>query len=157
MTTATNIQENAEDIQQLMAENETYFHLIKEELPTLEGAKESYTILPPNTDSEQKTFAVFYKKGKCTAILDFIQGYPEKSIGFIGLFMLAEDCQGKGIGKKLFRHIREAAQKAGLKKLRLGCYAANEPGRRFWEKQGFQLVETRERDGQKLLVMEFEL
>lgn len=150
-------EENAEDIQKLMAGNEEYFRLVKEKLPTLEGARESYTILPPNTSREQKTFAVFYKKGKCTAVLDFIQGYPKESVGFIGLFMLAADCQGKGIGKKMFRHIREAAEKAGLEKLRLGCYAANEPGRIFWEKQGFQLAEIQEKDGQKLLVLELAL
>ena len=150
-------EENAEDIQKLMAGNEEYFRLVKEKLPTLEGARESYTILPPNTSREQKTFAVFYKKGKCTAVLDFIQGYPKESVGFIGLFMLAADCQGKGIGKKMFRHICEAAEKAGLEKLRLGCYAANEPGRIFWEKQGFQLAEIQEKDGQKLLVLELAL
>ena len=150
-------EENAEDIQKLMAGNEEYFRLVKEKLPTLEGARESYTILPPNTSREQKNFAVFYKKGKCTAVLDFIQGYPKESVGFIGLFMLAADCQGKGIGKKMFRHIREAAEKAGLEKLRLGCYAANEPGRIFWEKQGFQLAEIQEKDGQKLLVLELAL
>lgn len=149
--------ENAEDIQQLMAENEAYFRLIKEERPTLESVKESYTVLSPNTGREQKTFAVFYKKGKCTAILDFIQDYPQKPVGLIGLFMLAADCQGKGIGKKLFRHIREASRKSGFKKLRLGCYAVNGPGCRFWEKQGFQLVETLERGGQELRVMELEL
>lgn len=70
-------EENAEDIQKLMAGNEEYFRLVKEKLPTLEGARESYTILPPNTSREQKIFAVFYKKGKCTAVLDFIQGYPK--------------------------------------------------------------------------------
>ena len=150
-------EENAEDIQKLMAGNEEYFRLVKEKLPTLEGARESYTILPLNTSREQKTFAVFYKKGKCTAVLDFIQGYPKESVGSIGLFMLAADCQGKGIGKKMFRHIREAAEKAGLEKLRLGCYAANEPGRIFWEKQGFQLAEIQEKDGQKLLVLELAL
>ena len=55
-------EENAEDIQKLMAGNEEYFRLVKEKLPTLEGARESYTILPPNTSREQKIFAVFYKK-----------------------------------------------------------------------------------------------
>ena len=138
-------EENTEDIQKLMAGNEEYFRLVKEKLPTLEGARESYTILPPNTSREQKIFAVFYKKGKCTAVLDFIQGYPKESVGFIGLFMLAADCQGKGIGKKMFRHIREAAEKAGLEKLRLGCYAANEPSRIFWEKTGLSACRNPEK------------
>ena len=57
----------------------------------------------------------------------------------------------------MFRHICEAAEKAGLEKLRLGCYAANEPGRIFWEKQGFQLAEIQKKDGQKLLVLELAL
>ena len=40
-------EENAADIQKLMAGNEAYFRLVKEEIPTLEQAKESYTVLPP--------------------------------------------------------------------------------------------------------------
>ena len=141
-------------IQKLMAGNEAYFHLVKEEIPTLEQAKESYTVLPPGTGRDQKTFAVFYKKGKCMAVLDFIWGYPEENTGFIGLLMVAADGQGKGIGKKLFRHIRKAARENGLKKLRLGCYASNEPARNFWEKQGFRTVEIREKEAGELLVME---
>lgn len=147
-------EENAADIQKLMAGNEAYFRLVKEEIPTLEQEKESYTVLPPGTGRDQKTFAVFYKKGKCMAVLDFIWGYPEEDTGFIGLFMVAADGQGKGIGKKLFRHIRKAARENGLEKLCLGCYASNEPARNFWEKQGFRTVDTREKEAGELLVME---
>ena len=88
------------------------------------------------------------------AVLDFIWGYPEENTGFIGLLMVAADGQGKGIGKKLFRHIRKAARENGLEKLRLGCYASNEPARNFWEKQGFRTVEIREKEAGDLLVME---
>lgn len=75
-------EENAEDIQKLMAGNEEYFRLVKEKLPTLEGARESYTILPPNTSREQKIFAVFYKKGKCTGSPRFYPGLPERICRF---------------------------------------------------------------------------
>ena len=104
-----------------MAGNEAYFSLVKEENPDTGAGKGELYDMPPGTGRDQKTFAVFYKKGKCMAVLDFIWGYPEENTGFIGLFIVAADGPGKGIGKKLFRHIRKAARENGLEKLALAA------------------------------------
>lgn len=146
--------ENLDDIQRLMLENTYYSEHVPGVSPTKEACEEDIRITPPGILREKKTYAVFYKKGKCTAILDFIEDYPAGNMGWIGLFMLSSDCQRKGIGSKLLRHIVKAAGAVGMTGLRLGCYESNEIGLAFWKSQGFTMIDSVKGEGKSILIME---
>lgn len=147
-------EELLDDIYALMLGNTYYYEHVLGGAPVWEDCREDLEITPPNTPREKKTYAVLYKKGKCVAILDFVEDYPEEKTGFIGFFMLAGDIHGKGIGTKLLKHLSDAAAAVGMKRLRLGCYENNEIGLAFWKKQGFEAVKTHTEGNRKMLVLE---
>ncbi len=147
----------ADDIHELMLGNTYYTERVLGKEPTRDSCIEDTVCTPPGITREKKTYAVFYKKGICVAILDFISDYPKEKTGFIGLYMLNGTLHGKGIGKKLFRHLAAAAKETGMERLRLGCYEANEIGLRFWKSRGFSVKEERDRTEGRLFLLEKEL
>lgn len=149
--------ELVDDIWKLMVENTYFSERVIGGPPTRESCEQDIEITPPGISREKKTYAVFYKKGSCAAVLDFYEDYPAGKTGYIGLFMLREELHGKGIGKKLFKHISAAAEAVGMERLRLGCYEQNEIGLAFWKSQGFSVIQTIMDDDKNLLVLEKEL
>lgn len=57
--------------------------------------------LPPNVSIENKYYIGFFKNEKLIAIMALILQYPNVDTAFIGLFMMDEHEQGKGIGSKI--------------------------------------------------------
>ncbi|HEA22768.1 hypothetical protein LCGC14_1091800 [marine sediment metagenome] len=80
----------------------------------------------------------------------------EKLIGISGIWILHKyyigkhiepdnvfilpDYQGKGIGEILINWIFDYAKSINCEASELNCYTENEAGRRFWEKQGYEVV-----------------
>lgn len=151
-------EENLDDIYELMRGNTCHNQQIYGREVLMEECMESLTGRPEGTTPEQKTFAVLYKKGKCTALVDFIYGYPDEKTCYLGLLMLAEEAHFKGIGKKLMKHVYRAAKAVGMESMRLVCYECNEIGMNFWKKQGFELLGELEREveGRSLRLYELE-
>ena len=97
------------------------------------------------------------------AISDFIQNplcimfcakQDSKTAGYIGLYIIAEDCdianvavlpqfRGRGIAKKLIEHAESHAKEKGVKKLMLEVRASNIPAISLYEKLGFSVVGIR--------------
>ena len=149
-------QENLDDIYELMRGNTYHNQQIMGREPLREECKEDLTVRPEGTENWQKTFAVLYKKGKCTAVLDFIYAYPDEKTCYLGLFMLAEEAHGKGIGKQLMKHVFKAATALGMEVMRLVCYECNETGMNFWKNRGFQVIRelVRTVEGRELRLLE---
>lgn len=68
--------------------------------------------------------------------------YPEQAM--IGLLLLAEPWQGRGLGRRVYRRLEQDALRwPGIAVMRIGIVASNAPAFPFWYQQGF--VETGER------------
>ncbi len=67
-------------------------------------------------------------------------GYPTALDAFIGLMMIAPAARGKGAGRRLLRHLEQAARARGKQSLFVGVLCANPCGRAFWEREGFSLA-----------------
>ncbi len=83
--------------------------------------------------------------------------YPETDCTFAP--SIADDWQGKGIGKMLFQHIKEEMQKKGMKRMILwgGVQTSNEKAVTFYQKLGFNKIGNFENKGIDNYDMVFEL
>jgi ribosomal protein S18 acetylase RimI-like enzyme len=78
--------------------------------------------------------------GKVAGFLAVLRGHsPAPGDRIIDLIGVAQDCQGRGVGKALVRHFVEASQgRCAL--LRVGTQVANIPSIRLYEQSGFRLA-----------------
>lgn len=91
------------------------------------------------------------------AVLDLVEGYPGEGTLYIGLLELEVQFHRQGLGTRLLRALKTAAQKAGFSSLRLGCYERNAPGLAFWNAMGFEKEGEVLREGRALYKMHLSL
>ena len=113
--------------------------------PSLESVREDMLRLPDGKTESDKYYLGFWEGDRLVAVMDFVYAYPDEQTVFIGLFMVHQDYQGKGVGlvivKEALRFFSQDHQKA-----RLACVKSNPQAEHFWRKQGFLSigVETQE-------------
>lgn len=104
---------------------------------TKESIREDMKALPPHMTYEDKYYIGFLKEQRLTAIMDLVVNYPDRSTVFIGLFMVAREEQGNGVGSAIVTELCQCVKKWGYGRIRL-CYAdGNRQSRSFWIKNGF--------------------
>ncbi len=145
-------EDNLEEAFQLMHCNTYFYSRTQFHELTLEECREDMTALPPNTDMKQKYYLGIYEGDQMIAVLDYIEGYPEKEVAFIGLFILNHEIHGRGLGRHLISTFIEAARDNRFTEIKLGCYETNEIGYSFWSRMGFvkERETIREVDGREL-------
>ena len=72
--------------------------------------------------AENKHFLVICEKGSCVALLDYLEGYPEKKTVYIGLLIVDAARHGNGIGRKINDALMRAAQCCGYTQINLICH-----------------------------------
>ncbi len=105
---------------------------------TKESIKADMEALPPGINKEDKYYVGFFDKDVLVAILDLILGYPEKDSAYIGLFMMNQTFQGKGIGSSIISELGNALAQEGFFKLSLAYAKGNPQSEAFWIKNGFK-------------------
>jgi len=123
------------DIYRLYKSNEYYFEYFSIE-PTEERLYRDMTMRPDGCSAEQKHFLA-YCDGDPIAILDLIEGYPDDSICYIGLFMVRVDLTGQGIGSSMIFDLCKALGRMGFESIRLAYGKNYDKAARFWTKNGF--------------------
>lgn len=117
----------------------TFFNSVALEAPpTLESCREDLAALPPGREPRHKLFLGLFQGEVLAAVLDLVEGYPGEGTLYIGLLELEAQFHRQGLGTRLVRALKTAAQKAGFSSLRLGCYERNAPGLAFWNAMGFE-------------------
>jgi len=128
---------NINEVFELCKHNNKYYkHL--QETATLDGVKNIVSELPPNTTLDKKYFVGFYKDNKLVAILDLIDGYPNKKTAFIGLFMVDINLQGLGVGKNIISELIKFLKSKKFIYCDLGVIETNTEAISFWEKLSFK-------------------
>ena len=96
-------------------------------------------------------------------VLDFRLHWPADGVAYVGMLMVAEPYQRRGIGRQAWELLRPwLANTAHIAKVRLGVEQFNHTGLKFWESLGFALTgeSDRMKVGDKfirLLYMEVDL
>lgn len=151
--TIVSVTENIiDDVFELMRQNTYFYSKTQAHDITIEECREDIYALPPGTDISQKYYVAFYKGNECAAVLDYIEGYPNNTVAFIGLFMLHPKFHRTGIGSRIISSFIDCAQRSGFAEIKLGCFEANEIGLSFWRRMGFiqEKTSVRETDGMLL-------
>ena len=125
---------------------------------TRESILEDMSALPPQKTYRDKYYVGFYEGDLLVAVLDLLLDYPQEGTAYIGFFMMAATCQGKGLGSSIVQRIAGCLKEMGFAKIRLAIDEGNPQSEAFWTKNGF--VKTGERhpnDFSAYLPMEREL
>ncbi len=136
------LQATAEDMAALQAVLERaprYFELVQGAPPGPAEAQSTYTALPAGKGYEDKYVWGLDAGGAMIGCADVIRGWNVPDKAMIGLLLLAEPWQGRGIGRTFVGLVEEAvAQWPEITTLRIGVVVANGRARRFWEGLGYR-------------------
>lgn len=119
----------------LYKSNPLYFHYCPPN-PSLESVREDMQQLPDGKSRADKFFLGFWNSQDLVAVVDFVLAYPDEQTVFIGLFMVNQAYQGKGIGSQLMTEVLDHFSK-NFQKARLAYVKGNPQSQGFWEKLGF--------------------
>jgi len=128
---------NIEDVFHVCKKNCKYYKYLQEEA-TLDSVKSIMTDLPPNKTMKDKYFVGFYKCNNLVAILDLIDGYPNRENAFIGLFMVDMNNQNSGVGKQIISQLISFLKSEKYYSCDLGVIEDNKEALCFWGKLGFE-------------------
>ena len=128
-------------VYRLAKSNSRYYEYMKT-VPTRESLTEVISQLPEGAEAGSKHFVGFYNRDDVlVAVMDLITGYPESDDAFIGWLMVDGEMQGRGIGSGIFADVRAAMKAAGYDYMSLAVIKKNEEALKFWNEQGFKVVE----------------
>ena len=127
--------DHLEVILDLYRSNPLYFQHCPPE-PSLESVREDMVELPAGKTKKDKFYIGFWDDKELVAILDFVLSYPEMKTIFIGLFMVHQTYQGKGLGSEIIKEAFQVFSK-DYQRVRLAYVKGNSQAQYFWEKQGF--------------------
>lgn len=107
--------------------------------PNLESVKEDMFRLPEGKAKVDKFYVGFWDSSNLVAVMDFVYAYPDEETVFIGLFMVNQTYQGKGIGSQIVTEALAYFAK-NFRKARLAYVKGNPQSQHFWKKQGFKPI-----------------
>ena len=107
--------------------------------PNLASVKEDMLRLPEGKAKADKFYVGFWNGFDLVAVMDFVYAYPDEETVFIGLFMVDQAYQRKGIGSQIVTEALAYFTK-NFRKARLAYVKGNPQSRHFWEKQGFKPI-----------------
>ncbi len=110
---------------------------------TKESIGEDMEALPPGRSREDKFYIGFFDGDKLIAVMDFIFGYPQENVVYIGFFMVESAVSGRGIGTSIIQGCLPYFASLGCHAARLAVDEGNPQSSAFWRKNGF--AETGER------------
>ena len=140
-----------------ICQDNSQFYLYCQARPVREEICNDMHITPPGVDFSAKYYIGFFQEDELIAVMDLIDGYPEKEIAFIGFFMMKKEWQGQEIGTRIISDVAAYLKQIGKAALHLGIDKENPQSNHFWKKNGFSIIREVDRDGWKILYAERKL
>ncbi len=147
------------DVERILAlcRGHTLFYQYCEGKPTREQIVDDMTLTPPGIGPEDKYYVGFFQHDELIAVIDLIDGYPRPDIAFVGFFMVDPLLQGRGLGSELTQEVSAYLRSIGMTAIRLVIDKENPQSSHFWKKNGFEVIEERDRNGWTIFVAEKKL
>ncbi len=105
---------------------------------TKESIANDMRALPPGNSADDKFYVGYFRNNELIAIMDLIVSYPNKNTAWIGLFMMAQNHQGKGNGSKIIEECAAHLKHLGFGSIQLAFAKGNPQSEAFWRKNGFE-------------------
>ena len=137
-----------------MCRQNTQFYEYCEAEPSREQILSDMHITPPGTDQSRKYYIGFFDGDELIAVMDLIDGYPDKKTAYIGFFMMNRAFQGRNIGMFIIGETAAYLKTLGKSKIMLGIDKDNPQSVHFWGKNGFSVTREVRRNGWTVLAAE---
>lgn len=116
-------------------------------------AQTMFTALPPEKTYVDKFVWGLYAGNAMIGCADVIRGYPVRDRALIGLLLLAEPWQRRGLGRAFAMLVEQAILTWNeISTLRLGVGVSNHGAHIFWRKMGYLDTGEMKRAGQDVIV-----
>jgi GNAT superfamily N-acetyltransferase len=116
-------------------------------------AQSMFTALPPDKPYDDKFVWGLYAGDAMIGCADVIRGYPVRDKALIGLLLLAEPWQRRGIGRAFAMLVEQAIVRwKEISTLRLGVAVSNPGAHIFWRKMGYLETGEVKRAGPDVIV-----
>jgi GNAT superfamily N-acetyltransferase len=126
------------DLQRVLDEAPTYAHRLTGVAPGHADAQSTYTALPDGKSYDDKFVFGLYLGRQMVGCADLIRGYPKITTALIGLLLLSERHQRRGVGRRAYALLEEFIQSWGTcDHVRIGVVRTNEDVMPFWSRLGF--------------------
>ena len=141
---------NVDEIYDLCLGNELFYQYSMAVL-SRKQIIDDFRIVPDGKTLDDKYFIGYYDDNKLIAVMDLIDGYPNKEDAFIGFFMMNKDYQLKEIGTKIINDLCDYLSFSGYRTVKLGIDENNPQANHFWNKNGFKIIDRKNNDGHIIL------
>lgn len=135
-------QNDIDKVYKLCLGNPLYYEYCPPEV-TKESIQKDMTALPDGISLSEKYYLGFFEENSLIAVMDFIDGYPEKEVAFIGFFMTDVSVQNKGVGTEVIQHACKGWKEMGFQAVQLAWVKGNPQAEHFWIKNGFKKKKER--------------
>jgi RimJ/RimL family protein N-acetyltransferase len=126
-------------LQRVLEAAPKYFLTVTGLPPGNAEAQSTFTALPQGKSYEDKFIWGLYEGESMIGCADVIRGYPVRDKAVIGLLLLGEPRQGRGLGRAFAALIEQAIGAwPEIRWLRLGVAAPNTGALAFWRKLGYR-------------------
>jgi len=127
------------ELQRVLEATPTYAQRITGVPPGRADAQSTYSILPEGKTYDDKFVFGIFLGGDMVGCADVIRGYPVPATAWLGLLLIAEPFQRRGIGRMAYREIEARMRAWGTcDRVRLGVVGTNASVAAFWRRLGFE-------------------
>jgi ribosomal protein S18 acetylase RimI-like enzyme len=131
-------QDEVRIVQQILEEAPQYSINVSGGHPDQESGAEVFRAIPPKLEYKDKHVLGVYKESFPIGVIDLLIGYPAKEKAFIGLLLISEKHQKKGIGTQAYSELEKyIRQYPSIQTVRLSVVESNGWVLKFWEEMGF--------------------
>lgn len=144
--------ENIDEIYKLLSQNILYYEYCPPYV-TRQSIMADMNALPPGKTMKDKYYLGFCQQDKLIAVMDLIDGYPEKGIAYIGLFMTDVSMQRKGLGTEMIEGLCNYLAGEGYCSVRLAWVKGNPQAEHFWIKNRFVPIMETESNAADIVIL----
>jgi GNAT superfamily N-acetyltransferase len=133
-------------VQELFEANPDYFFSVNGRAPASDEARREFADFPPvQLGFSRRWFAgLFGKSLELEGIVVVVSDLSAPGVWHIAFFLIATRLHGTGVASEIYGALEEWAFQCGASWLRLGVVKGSTQAERFWLRQGFREVRTRE-------------
>lgn len=119
------------------------------------AGKETFEAIPENFEYSNKHVIGVYNENDLVGVIDLLIGYPNQKTAYIGLMLLSEKNQTRGIGRVVYSELEKYIDLHGaISKISLSVVESNSAVIGFWNKMGFSLTGERKPYANKHIISE---
>ncbi len=133
-------------LQRFFDANPRYFEIVQDEPARPDaGYQELHEPMPPGMSFDRKWIVGWLDDaGDLAAVANVVGNLIAPGVWHLGLFIVDASRHGTGDARALYRGIEDWARSNGAQWMRLGVVEGNDRAERFWTRQGYVQMRTRE-------------